>query len=250
MKIEDGRYWELPWTLVSSWGMRFIGLYQVTVIEGQIQIHPDRLDIPLKRKKPTVYSIWNDIYHEKVPDSFRNKAYSYMDECHWHTFLVLTKRPTIAEYIKRVDMFWNLPNIYHGLTVCNQAEADEKIPIFLQVPGKKFLSIEPCLSAINIERYLRCPVCCYSREDQNIHFDHHLCKGGQIPEINIILGGETLGNRPGREMKLEWALSVAGQCKAAGAPLFVKQLHINGKVSKDMNEWPKELQRRELPWLR
>ena len=65
----------------------------------------------------------------------------------------------------------------------------------------------------------------------------------------ILLGGETLGNRPGRELKLEWALNVAGQCKATGVPLFVKQLHINGKVSKDMNEWPKELQRRELPWL-
>lgn len=35
---------------------------------GHIITHPERLDIPLKRKKPTVYAVWNDLFHEAVPD--------------------------------------------------------------------------------------------------------------------------------------------------------------------------------------
>jgi len=63
----------------------------------------------------------------------------------------------------------------------------------------------------------------------------------------VILGTETGTQR--REMKIEWAGSIVNQCDAAGVPLFIKQISINGKVSKDMNEWPEILQRRNLPWL-
>jgi protein gp37 len=31
-------------------------------------------------------------------------------------------------------------------------------------------------------------------------------------------------------------------------PVFVKQLHINGKLSKNINDWPEKLMVRELSW--
>lgn len=34
---------------------------------GVINCHPDRLDIPLKRKKPTVWAVWNDLFWEARP---------------------------------------------------------------------------------------------------------------------------------------------------------------------------------------
>ena len=38
--------------------------------------------------------------------------------------------------------------------------------------------------------------------------------------------------------------------RAAEIPVFVKQLEINGKLVKDINKFPPELQIRQIPWKR
>ncbi|MFH1628375.1 MAG: DUF5131 family protein [Pseudomonadota bacterium] len=263
--ISKGRYWDLPlswvdgctpcspgcehcWTLAMEKRFRFKDSRHwdgSRVHDMSIQTHPERLSIPLKRRKPTVYAIWNDFWHESVPDDFQYKAIEVMAGCNQHTFLVLTKRPNIAtKYFEdNKSEYWDAPypNIFWGLTICNQQEADEKIPIFLRVPGKKFLSIEPMLGKIDISEYINL----HWKPTAGIDLDSPQFE----PRANaVILGGETSGNRPGREMKIEWAENVADQCEAARVPLFVKQLYIGGKVSKDITEWPLKLQRRELPW--
>jgi protein gp37 len=187
-------------------------------IEGDILTHPERLRIPLHTKsgrhngKPTVYAIWNDLFHETVPIVFRHAAYDVMAACGKHTFLILTKRPKeMADYLYDCSWFrhrWlekNVDHIYHGLTVCNQAEADEKIPIFLQVPGKKFLSIEPMLGAIDL---------LYPAFDGSESFSAM----GRIDAV--ILGGE---NGPGaRPLHPDWVRSVRDQCQSAGVSFFFK----------------------------
>jgi protein gp37 len=66
----------------------------------------------------------------------------------------------------------------------------------------------------------------------------------------VICGGES---GPGaRPMHEEWARDLVQQCRTAGVPAFVKQIHRlkpSGKirVSKDMNEWPEDLRVREFP---
>jgi len=50
-------------------------------------------------------------------------------------------------------------------------------------------------------------------------------------------------------LDLAWVRGLLGQAKCAGVPAFVKQLDIDGKVSKDMAEWPEDLRVRELPDL-
>ncbi len=220
----DGRYWDRPWSLVDgctpcspgcercwSAGLSHRFEYAPTFktekfspqFTGEIIVHTERLDMPLKRRKPTVYAVWNDLFHGDVPDSYRNNAYCVMNECRRHTFLILTKRPLVAvEYFKRADMFW-LSNIWHGLTVCNQQEADEKIPIFLRVSGDKFLSIEPMLGEIDVSWALgKIP-------------------STKLPNIDtVILGGET---GPGaRPMHPDWVRSIREQCRNAGIPFFFK----------------------------
>lgn len=236
------------------------------IFNGQIKTHPERLDIPLKRRKPTVYAVWNDLFHESVPDEFIANAWHTMgnfnnlkgemvpvDKRVNHTYLVLTKRPQrmLAFLSSRYPKGYERKSVYCGLTVCNQQEADEKIPIFLQVPGKKFLSIEPCLSEIKLQ-FAGCPNCGQSKQ---YWFPNYIICGGCGKEVQfppehisaVILGGET---GPGaRPMHPEWVRSIVQQCNAAGVPVFVKQIHVNGKPSKDMNEWPGELRVRELPWL-
>jgi protein gp37 len=177
---------------------------------GKIITHPERLDIPLKRRKPTVFSIWNDLFHEYVPDEFIKTVVDTAQRCRdTHTILALTKRP------KRMLRFWTdiafyVPqNFIQGMTACNQSEIDEKIGDFCRVPGRKFLSIEPCLGEIHIPS-----PCLYDQ----MH-DGKILSRRSIDAV--ILGGET---GPGaRPMHPDWVRSVRDQCAAAGVPFFFKQ---------------------------
>lgn len=283
INIEHGRYWDRPWGLVSSctrcstgcqncWALAMEKRFHKG-IEGKVEIHPERLDIPLKVKKPTIFSIWNDLFHEAVSNIFRDLSYIKMLSLYRHTFLVLTKRPHIMAkyllseipYIKdngtpEPDLF---KNVWHGLTICNQQEADEKIPIFLQVPGKKFLNVEPMLGPINLGwkaddcghnglRILKFADnarwrCGYSHNDLGPvshagRWRRWEVTGNHLPEINaVILGGET---GPGaRPVQLDWIRSVRDQCEAAGVPFFLK--HIDKKHGRILDGRTHD----ELPWM-
>jgi protein gp37 len=163
-KISGGKYWQEGITLVSGctrisegcrscWALAMEQRFKPE-FKGQVQCHPDRL-ARFNTRTPKVFSIWNDLMHESVPDSFIGGVWSKMLEFPRHTFLILTKRPTrMAELTKRfydeidAKSLRQAVNIWHGLTVVNQQEADEKIPVFLQVPGKKFICHEPALEPI------------------------------------------------------------------------------------------------------
>jgi protein gp37 len=211
-------------------------------IEGQILTHPERLSIPLKRRKPTVFSIWNDLFHEAVPFAFIEEAFEIMRGTYpRHDFLILTKRPErMVKYWQWRKDFVLSPgqnsvwpeNAHPGLTVCNQQEADEKIPGFLQVPGKKFLSIEPMLSEIDLFEALG-------------GFDQGLMIGPHVDAV--ILGGET---GPGaRPMQIDWAWSVYEQCKSAGVPFFFKSFGKYCPSVGDSRVFTLN-QAKELPWQR
>lgn len=215
--INNGRYWDEGIKLVSGctrcspgcercWSLAME--HRLKTYQKEVKGHPEYMN-RLKTKRPTVFAVWNDLYHENVSEEFILNFYGYSSYFPQHTILVLTKRPQrIAEIAGRL----NINHVWHGITVCNQAEADEKIPIFLQVPGKKFLSIEPMLSLINL----------------NLDWQNDLARwdstGRDLPlhKIDaIILGGET---GPGaRPLHPDWVRSVRDQCAAAGVPFFFKQ---------------------------
>ncbi len=250
----NGKYWDLPWSLVDGctpcspgcehcWSAsidhrfrsqnkddaRYLNDRQLTTPNGKfnglLRLHPDRLSIPLKRRKPTVYAVWNDLFHEAVPDEFRVKVYFAMNAAPQHTYLILTKRPIkMGEFVNTFGTDCPIENgekIYHGLSVCNQQEADEKIPIFLHVPGKKFLSIEPMLSEIHF-RWKP-----YHHEATGETYRQYLERVGSIDHLEslkgiecVICGGET---GPGaRPMHPDWVRSVRDQCAGAGVTFFFK----------------------------
>jgi protein gp37 len=62
----------------------------------------------------------------------------------------------------------------------------------------------------------------------------------------ILIGAESGPQR--RECKLEWVRDILEQGREANIPCFVKQLHIDGKVSNNPEEWPEDLRVRELAW--
>ena len=218
--ISTGRYWDKPWSLISGctpcspgcthcWALAMERRFRYKPFAGDksglhdisIQLHPERLDIPLKRRKPTAFSIWNDIAHESVPEKFRVRVFDIMAQCPQHIFLMLTKRIGIMSRFE--GWVRRLPNVWPGVTICNQPEADEKIPLLLQIPAAvHFISYEPALGPLLIKWWL----------DGN-----H--ESGRKPSW-LICGGET---GPGaRPMHPDWVRSVRDQCQAAEVPLFFK----------------------------
>lgn len=256
--INKGKYWDFGWQLIDGctpcspgcdncWSAAMTHTYQRSKaigrdikgepiytnqkrrFTGKIEVHPERLNKPLKRKKPAVYAIWNDLHHMMVDIGFREQAYNLMcsyEGCRQHTFLILTKR--LYGMVKFLEWYTEgdkrMPdNIWHGLTVCNQQEADEKIPIFLQVPGKKFLSIEPMLSAIDLTQIdigNGVTLDCLSGIPYDWDYAEYQPENKRDKIDAVILGGET--GPKARPMNPDWVRSVRDQCEAAGVPFFLK----------------------------
>jgi protein gp37 len=257
------RYWQLAWSLVDGctpvsegcehcWSKALHDRFQKESFLN-ISIREGRLEIPLRTKKPTVWSIWNDFLHNAVPESFICTALDIMAGCPKHTFLILTKREKRLEkiiewwYRNEKSMLAIPDNIWTGVTAENQQRADERISCILQVPGKRFFSLEPLLGSINLRKSI-----CNCPWFEDAEKTRHLmgCSFFPIPETfpihAVIVGCETgPGHRP---CKLEWIESIVQQCKDAGVPCFVKAININGKVIRDIDKFPKHLQVRELPW--
>ena len=120
-----------------------------------------------------------------------------------HTFLLLTKRPenmkAWIDFTLENCVDKPLPNVWLGVTVCNQEEADKKIPILQQIPAAaRFISAEPLLSQIDIRKYLQ----------------------GDNKLTWVIAGGET--GPKARPMHEVWVKSLRDQCLDAGIPYFFK----------------------------
>jgi len=176
------------------------------------------LSEPLRIKKPSIIGVqfMGDLFHENVPYEFIQKAYEIMQTCNKHTFLILTKRANrMAKIVPEVIINLhrsNLPldNVWHGLTVCNQQEADEKMPLLLKSwPGKKWISIEPMLGPIKLwdHNIDECP----------IYYDGCNCRDGIDA---VVLGGET--GTEARPIHPDWVRFVRDQCRDSAIPFFFK----------------------------
>jgi protein gp37 len=187
---------------------------------GNIKFVEEHLADPLKWKAPRRIFVnsMSDLFHKNVADEMRDKIFAVMALCPRHTFQILTKRPErMLEYLKtphRMDSVddelppgtpkmtvWPLPNVHLGVSVENQATADERIPLLLQTPAAvRFISAEPLLGEV----ILRWPFL------------------ATLPKLDwVICGGES---GPGaRPMHPDWARGLRDQCVAANVPFFFKQ---------------------------
>ena len=250
--ILNGRYWNDGIKLVSGctrcsdgckncWSLameyRFEGTHDKygnikALPTHKIEVYPDRLK-RFNTKKSQVFSIWNDLFHPDVSDSFQYMVYREMILNKQNTYLILTKRPAIMADFFSPKKCFTLPSfegIWHGLTVCNQQEMEDK-GVFFEVPGNKFLSLEPLLSKVIIPPWV---------------IEKHLLNA-------VILGGETgAGARP---LHPDWVRSVRDQCAAAGVPFFFKGWGKTWQILPEVN-FSKELKRSldgrtydDLPWV-
>jgi protein gp37 len=127
-------------------------------------------------------------------------------------------------------------NLWLGVTVENQAAANDRIPLLQQTPAAvRFLSVEPMLELVQL--YLG-----------NLN--------GDAPIHQVIVGGESGSNA--REFHLEWADDIQRQCKITGTKFFMKQVGSNAyyhgqqfktksRAGTDPDEWPEHLKVQESP---
>jgi protein gp37 len=238
---------------------------------GKVRFIEKRLDEPLRWKKPSRIFVnsMSDLFHEKVKDEWIDRIFAVMATAGQHTFQVLTKRPArMADYAQaladgrrglppvwderlRRERHWQglPPNVWLGVSVEDQATADERIPLLLKTPAAiRWVSYEPALGPVD--------------------FSSWLADGVDW----IVVGGES---GPGaRRFDLAWARETIAQCRAAGVAVFVKQMGSrpivrrhpvpldgwepvtgqNGQAIRlkntkgdDMAEWPKALRVRDYP---
>lgn len=85
----------------------YTGLTTDKHFNGVVRCLPHKLDIPLKRRKPTIYFVnsMSDLFHEDVPFDFIDRVFAIMADCPRHTFQVLTKRARrMAKYFEERDL--------------------------------------------------------------------------------------------------------------------------------------------------
>ena len=225
---------------------------------GKIKCFHDALEIPSRRKKPTTYFVDSkaDLFHKDVPFEYIVRVLRTIEQCPQHTFLIFTKRPEIAfDFYGGTSGFGlsapPLPNVQLILSISTQAEADEKIPIHLQIPAAVHgLSIEPMLGPID----LRCVIvgprrrCVFDCLRGTAASEIGVIKETVCGTINwVVVGGES--GKGARYCPIENIRSIVKQCKVADVPVFVKQIHLNGKAKaiKDINQFPKDLRIQQLP---
>jgi len=190
----------------------------------RVTFHWNRLDMPLRWKKSRRVFVcsMSDLFHDDVSFDFINRAlfFAYQSYKQKHIFIFLTKRPekmsAALDNWRRCNALELLPKNWHiGVTVCNQKEADAKIPILLQIPvAVRFISFEPLLSRINAAQYA-------AKLDW------------------AIIGCESGPKR--RHTDIEWIEDLKDTFVIYNKPVFIKQAEINGKVVKvpkiDGKEW-------------
>lgn len=194
--------------------------------------------LPKTPKRVFVGSM-TDIFHDVVKigsysKTFLPRLFDILSSLPQHTFMLLTKRPEHMrqwiEFTLEACVDDVLPNLWLGVTVCNQAEADAKIPVLLQTPAaKRFISVEPMLGPVDLSRFI-----CKSGF---VHADECGTYGPeceQIPDPTplpmrdpwvraldwVICGGET--GACARPMHPDWVRSLRDQCQATGTPFFFK----------------------------
>jgi len=188
-----------------------------------VTLHPERLDEPLRWRKPTrVFVVsMGDLFHNDVPFEFVHQVFESMERAQWHTYILLTKRPErMRQFIDIYSRWrnWPLRGVWLGVTVENQARADERIPLLLQTPAAvRWVSYEPALSAVDFSQWLP------GYEWEAIGDGPNIVGTEMVPKAGLdwlVAGAET--GPSARPADPTWFRFVRDRCAAAGVPFFYK----------------------------
>ncbi|HUX09551.1 MAG TPA: DUF5131 family protein [Terriglobia bacterium] len=260
-----------------------------------------------RRKPTTwFWADMTDMFWDGYPDEWRDRCFAVMALTPQHTHVILTKRAgPLREWSLRLQHIadnwapktktgqfspadvlnlrwmhwtygrgpafpyhpWPLPNVWLGVSVEDQATADERIPLLLRTPAAlRFVSYEPALGPVDFSLWLTCIYC--RGNGLSARDDSDSCSGSHIDWL--IVGGES--GPDARDCNVIWLSSVIQQCQDAGIPCFIKQLGsrpyspvscfssmtgestdsraclgLRNKKGANPSEWPEYLRVRQMP---
>lgn len=179
---------------------RFRGVPEHPFENGfDLTLRPARLTQPLSWKAPRRIFVnsMSDLFHKEVPRAFIDKVFDTMENAHWHTFQVLTKRSSLlTRYLaQRYPTSLAPAHIWLGVSVEDAKNAVRIKHLQVARAAVKFVSFEPLIGAV-----------------------------GPVDLAGIdwaIVGGES-GPRS-RPMQEAWALELRDQCRAQNVAFFFKQ---------------------------
>jgi protein gp37 len=226
---------------------------------GEVRLDEAALLQPLKwkRGRRIFVNSMSDLFHEALSDEDIDRVFAVMALCPQHTFQVLTKRAArMLAYCSQLGRHHSIdavslamkryhpespgawytlkdggayfPNIWLGVSVERQEEADERIPLLLDTHAAvRFVSIEPLLGSVDLTR-----LCILKQRPGSIRAGIHVdalrnrhCESqvrrGLGPLDWVIVGGES--GRRARRMNERWARDIRDQCASAHVPFFFKQ---------------------------
>lgn len=167
------------------------------VWSGRVNLYEQGLETPLTWSRPQRIFInsMSDLFHEGVSVEFIRKIWGIMNQAHWHTFQILSKRPERMQDVALREKLPTLPNVWVGTSV-ESAEYLWRIDRLRQMPAAvRFISFEPLI--------------------------------GPIGEVDltgvdwVIVGGES---GPGaRPMNAEWVRELRAASERQGVAFFFKQ---------------------------
>lgn len=181
---------------------------------GDVLCREDAIGEPLTWRKPRRIFVCPraDLFHEAVPDDFILAVFTVMAACPQHTYQVLTKRAARMQKLLSAPFLpgWPFANVQLGVSVEDQATADERIPLLLDMPAAtRWISAEPLLGQIDLRRWI---------EIGGLDTD----RGLSNPGLDWVVAGGESGPQA-RPMHPDWVRSLRDQCAAAGVPFLFKQ---------------------------
>ena len=263
-QIASGRWWDRAWSLVDGCTFR-----------------EDRIGLPLRTCKPTVWAVSNDLFHERVSivqiaDAFNTMA-SWCLRCRkadcdhedagcWqdpgHVYLVLTTRADRMRKVMAEDLAdaigpwpggeplyiamegretWLLPNVWVGVTVENQTRADERMPHLLALAREGWRTFVSYEPALGPVNWRK-----WIRPvTATGRFRTHTGIRQVQFRRRCFIGGLICGGETGpgaRPMNPEWARAARDACAAAHVRFFLTHLDGTGRTLDGRTH-------DELPWV-
>lgn len=156
----------------------------------------------------------------------RMYLFKLMEATPWLDWLIVTKRPENA--MSMVPKHWQTDwpvNVWMGVSVENQNEANNRIPYLLKIPAPiHFVSQEPNLGLVDYTKILVNGKQMFGMDAEEVTAELNALGDGADFEFKIdwiIVGGES--GEKARPMHPSWVLSVQQQCAEYDTHFFFKQ---------------------------
>jgi protein gp37 len=129
---------------------RFRGVKAHPYEQGfDLRLWPDRLQLPLTWRKPRRIFVnsMSDLFHRDISSAYITQVFEVMEQAHWHTFQVLTKR---SSRLARLAPSLPWPsNVWAGVSV-ETAQYAWRVEHLRSVPAAvRFVSAEPLLGSLD-----------------------------------------------------------------------------------------------------